>query len=279
MYIKNIWNDLISSVFNPQFYSSITSRRMSSGFKFVFALTFLSALALAIQILVVALPEIRSFSSENYIERAYPENLEVVITDGVAASNVEEPYFIKADFDSMLSKYKNLIAIVTKKDILVSDIKSFDAPVVLTKDSLIVIQDGNETKIIPLSDIKNLVVNKENLNLWAEKIIKWMPLAIFFLVLFGILVVTTIEFLVVICLTVVASFITFLVAKSKNYKITYKQAYLISLYVMGPIIVFKIVLSLLNVNISTWITILIFTVIAILNVGRVANSPLETTSN
>jgi len=252
---------------------------MSSGFKFVFALTFLSALALAIQILVVALPEIRSFSSENYIERAYPENLEVVITDGVAASNVEEPYFIKADFDSMLSKYKNLIAIVTKKDILVSDIKSFDAPVVLTKDSLIVIQDGNETKIIPLSDIKNLVVNKENLNLWAEKIIKWMPLAIFFLVLFGILVVTTIEFLVVICLTVVASFITFLVAKSKNYKITYKQAYLISLYVMGPIIVFKIVLSLLNVNISTWITILIFTVIAILNVGRVANSPLETTSN
>jgi hypothetical protein len=267
--LKAFWNNLRNSFYNPGFYSSIPQGKLSSGLKFVLFLTFLSIIIVTIKFFVIGIPEVRKIRHNDFVEKTYPEGLVITIKEGLVSTNVKEPYVVASESKSSMDDPENLVVIDTNPEISLNTINSYNSLAVLTYDSLVLHQAGRETRIISLSRVKDLVIDKESTQVFVDKLIKFLPLAVLIGSIFGIPIIVLFCFFASIIPLILLALIPLLVARIKGWKIGYKDAFKISLYTLGPVIVVDTLTMILGImTMSVWVTLIIITLISVFNLRK-----------
>lgn len=223
----NFFNKLKDSIYSPKFYSEISKTNTSSALKYFFALV----------VLVVALTLFKSvpqflFELPNQLKSAvasvsetYPKDLEVNIKSGRATSNVKEPYFLS---DKSGGKFA---VIDTKTSYSEEVFNNFGANIWLTSDTVFYKDETGAIKGQSLSQIGDVVINKDFINALVNKVNPWIPY-------FGpILLLITYLFLTFFyTLRLVYAFflalLVLLTAKIMKVTLDYKGAYKVAIYSM-----------------------------------------------
>ncbi|HLP43736.1 MAG TPA: DUF1189 family protein [Candidatus Nanoarchaeia archaeon] len=271
--MKNFFRDVKDSFYNPTFYSNLASRKVSNAILFLLAVTAISIFVLTINIVVQVIPEIKKINPTEFVENVYPEGLEIKIKDGIASSNVEEPYVISnKDIDSHDTSEENLITIYTQKeDISLNEIESLNSLVVLTQTDLVAEKSDGELRIFSLEGVKDFTINKENVSNILNKLLKWLPLFLVLVVVFGWALVTTFSFAATLVILFLLALIPFFVAKLKKQALSYKQSYITALFMMAPVIILETFLTIIfAATLPFWATLLILVLLAWLNIRKVS---------
>jgi hypothetical protein len=268
MNIKNTWNQLKNSFYNPEFYASVPNQSLKKGLKFVFVLTAVSVVVFVLGLLVSIVPDIKSFSGHDFIEKNYPEELVINIKEGVASTNVVEPYYIPSTLEKGKNAQANLVVIDTKTDVSLSEITSYDSFVLLTKDHVVLNQPGRETRILPLKSIKELTVSKETTQALVSKFTEFLPWFVAIATIFGTFIGILFCFVITLINLLWLSLVTLVVGKVRKIKLTYKQAYTVSLYAFAPVVVVDMISMILRMgSLSFWVTLVLFILVLALNLG------------
>ena len=266
--LKTFWAITKDSFYNPDFYSSIPQVKIATGLKFVLLLTFFSTIILATKLLIVGIPEFQKFKNGDFVERMYPSELVVTIENGVVSTNVEVPYTIPFQ-SAQEDEPQNLLVIDTNPEISLNTINSYDSFLVITSDSLVTKESENDTRIIPLNQIDNLVINKDLARDVVGTLMKFLPLIILLVVIVIMPIITLFIFFASIFPLLLLSLIPLIVARVKGWKIGYKDAFKISLYLLGPVIIVDTLAMLLGITaVSFWITLVIMTIVSVLNLRK-----------
>lgn len=94
--MKQLFNAIQNSVYNPQFYRELESKPLRYSLKYYSAFAVLVAIILTIVSsvpLVVNISTAVSGFPQKFFEY-YPDDLEVTVTNGVLSTNVDEPYVL-----------------------------------------------------------------------------------------------------------------------------------------------------------------------------------------
>lgn len=174
--MMDFFKTLQSSVYNPQFYRSISKRGLGSSIGYfllvALLLTIVNGLLLANDLLVTAPRELTKGITDTV--NAYPANLVVEINNGKVSTNAEEPLFVPfpevgTEIDG--KKINNFVVVDTKTAYSAAQFEQYKTLVWLTEDTIFY-QDSNEysQRSIDLSEVNNLKLDRETINYWVEVI-------------------------------------------------------------------------------------------------------------
>jgi len=154
--IKTFARTFVKSLTSPNYYQDVLKAKSSFSFKYLILLLLIINLVLGVRFAVNAfklLPKIDPFLKEAKvaITDLYPEKLIVTIKKQKITTNMKEPYFIGfPEKVGSFGPYKYLLTIDTKGKV---DDYTKDASLFLLTSESLVVPDDNETyKVVPLSE-------------------------------------------------------------------------------------------------------------------------------
>lgn len=160
--MMNFLKTIQDSIYSPKFYKTIAQKsfKQSIGYFLLLALllTIVRLVTLINPLFVEAPKAIQGFA--NQIINCFPKDLEIKVTNGQAAINTKEPYFIS----SCDGKNQKLVVIDTKTPYSVEKFAEYKANAWLTKDALVYKNSSVEMRTYKLTNVKNFKLNKEVLN-------------------------------------------------------------------------------------------------------------------
>jgi hypothetical protein len=223
----NIIQVVLQSIYGPRFYREVRKGSLGSAMKYFFFLGLILMTAYSLYLSVSSVGYINSLLKS--APDMYPGNLEVKIHNGAVKTNAKEPYFIPMPGGS--EEVKNIVVIDTKTAFNQDMFKKYDTLAWLTKDSIFFMDDdGGQVRALDLTEVKDFAVNKNFINGWITKIASYMPLiAVGIFVFFFIFLYIFFMFNLIPILFV--AFIIWLCAKKMAHKLTYKQSYIVGIYV------------------------------------------------
>jgi hypothetical protein len=264
-HIRNFLKKIKDTVYNPSFYQKITHEPTELGIWFLFLINVLSFTVIGIGLLVISIPSVSSFSMSDYIGTHYPDELTITIQDGVVEANIDMPYYIPLDEDEE-GDPANLIVIDTTEGQTFDTISSYDTLAVLTRDSLVFFKSEGETRIFSLEEIKDFTFNKDTAISWGETIMTWTYILIipFALLMIGIVACFVLGWYLLV--SFIYALVPFFAAKLLKKRLTYMNAYKVSLYALVPAILFSTIISLLGLHSLPFLTLGIVSFVAIINI-------------
>jgi len=224
-FFKNIKN----SIYSPSYYNSVITKSFSSSLKYFLLFILFLSLLTTIILSFTTIPKIKSSidTMGKEILRYYPDELEIVIKKGKVSTNVQEPYFIKAP----ISGLENILVINTMVSFSLENFKDYKTACLLTKENLVCYDENQTIKIIPLTNVSDLKLNKSIVSSFLIKIQPFFRLFYPLLILVFFMVIFIISLWRMIYLFFGALLI-WLVAKVRKVDIGYKKSYQIGLYLM-----------------------------------------------
>ena len=267
-FLDNIKN----SIYEPEFYKKLHSKRLSFSFKYFYSLVSVLAVILTAQFSFQAIPGINFFLTGigPEIVNAYPQELVVTIKNGQASSNVAEPYFVRTPENIQLEKYRNipktenLIVIDTKNQFSEESFSKYNALAVLTKASIAFRKDDGRIEIQPLNGIPDLTVDKASVASLVGKLQPFIKFAAPLIVL-ALFIGFMVSFSAKLVYLLFAALLILLIAKVKNYPLTYKKSYQAGLHIITLPLLLGAISTLLNLHIAipffTTILVIIMTAI------------------
>ncbi len=266
--MKTIFATIKSSVYDPSFYRSLLEKPFRFSLQYFFSLIVVLALVCAVIFSISAVPAASSFFNTlgPAIVSYYPEGLEVTFKDGVASSNVEEPFTVALpqelissdEFKRNHRDIKELLVIDTQETFNLETFKSSGALALLNHDTLAYQDDHGVVRIQPLDEVPNTTVTKSLIASFMGKIqpyLKALVGALPFLIFFGMF-----AFFVLTLFTLLfEALLVWGLAKIKKLDIGYVKAYQISLHAVTLSLLVGTVLLLLlpGLNIPFLFTILL----------------------
>lgn len=270
--IKRFWTNLKNSFYNPSFYSSLKNQPLKKGIKFIIALSTLYVILVAASISILILPQLKKISVSDYVDANYPQNLEITIKDGLVKTNVEEPYTIPIPENDKAEGFKNLLTIDTTKDVSLDAVKNSGSVVYLSKDTLIINKSDQELRAISLSKVKDTTLNKDVVKRLGVKFLHYFWLGLPLIILFGVLLGIVFIAASYLLFLVIGAFVPMLIAKFKHQKLTYKEAYKLSLFMVAPVIILDNIATLLNIRSLSFIgMILVLAIVSFVNIKNSKN--------
>lgn len=262
-----------NSIYNPQYYSEVLTKRFSYSLKHYFLFSLCLSLILSAYFFVSFVGEIKMFADniESKITNYYPEELKIEIKDGKASSNVPEPYFLKMPSEMKSEKdpnFQNFLVIDTKGQFSMDKFNSYQTASLLTEDFLVYYNDKKGITIQPLKDIPNFVLDRKNLEFYANKIKPFLKL-IYPLSFIAIFLANLSALLFWLVYLLFAALLVWLAAKIKGMKIGYLNSYKLGIHLLtlGILINFAAKLFHASVPIPFFFTILLI-VLAFLNIKK-----------
>lgn len=235
-----IFSKIQSSVYDPQYYRELANKPFSYSVKYIFSFAFILALLLMVKFSIFTLPQFMSGLDEigSSVVNSYPEELQVVIENGMASTNVNEPYFIKSS--DLLKEVgaeihrntpKNLVVIDTKNKVSVENLQKYDTLFLVTETHFMYQEENGKITVQSLEEIPDVVINKASVNRFVEKYSPYLKFLIPF-VYVGILIFayTYVAFNFIYLLF--ASSLVWLISVLKKTKLGYKESYQISIHLM-----------------------------------------------
>jgi Protein of unknown function (DUF1189) len=162
---------LLRDLFRFSYYRDVLAgTRRFNFFLSILILSLLSVIIPAITIYTQGFVLAQNFETQTrtLIERLVPEELEIRIKDGVASTNVQEPYYITVSPDDFKGTFledkertstydQRLLAIDTKGR--AEDFERYQSAALLTERSFVYYDDGN-IEVQSLREMDDLVLNK-----------------------------------------------------------------------------------------------------------------------
>lgn len=245
-----------ASVYSPAFYKAVLSKPLSWSFKYFFSFILIIAVISTAVFGWRLVPTVNSFLSNlaPTILKYFPNELEVVIKDGQATSNVAEPFLIPFPHElapksvaingQNPDEFVNLLVINTKAGFTDwKEFQGYETMALLSKDAIVFMDKGG-IKIQPLTGIPNTTINKKELTAILEGIKPFMKFAAPLLVLFIFLGVYSVLSFKVVYLLVAALVLWLIAAKFKGLKIGYKKSYQVGLHAVTAALLLETVLQL-----------------------------------
>lgn len=270
---RRFYNDIKNTFYNPEFYKKIPNKGLSHPFWLFVKLSFVSAVvvvAMAVPFAVTFIQDAQKQAQTDY----FPEELEIVIDEGIATTNLtEEPYSITSDiFDSELApeEVETIVVINTKEELTLSDLAGEDAYVFVTRSGF-VFRDQDELRFFNYDRIfeEEVVINKENVESLAVRVVDKLPLFAIVFVLIALIFLTLTSPFAWLIITAILSLITLVINKVRKLGYTYKNVYKLSMYAVIPAFVVDILTDILFglASFSFLLTAAIFTVVLVWNTG------------
>lgn len=269
--IKNFFVDVKNTFYNPKFYTKIKHKDWTAPFFMIIILSLVSSAIL----LVSFAPDLLKFSDEintGEIAQIFPAELEIVVKNGVATSNVEEPYYFgqiaKDDNIKVNGNDDKTYAVVvnTKESITLEEARQFDAYLIIGQNALIG-EENNELKAYFYSDIfqeNEFTLNQDLIASWADKIKIWIKPFFYLIATVGFLFMTVFFSVGWFFLALIFSAATLLIMAIKDRHIKYGQAYKTTLYGLVPVII----VSILVPGNPIWLKLLLFAIVIWVNTEK-----------
>ena len=147
-FIKNTFSTIAGSFYSKELYAQLPRARRA------FWVLALLGFLFSIQAAIFAFFGIQAFLNSGALDKiteVYPQELVVEIKDGIASTNVDEPYYIKMPGAAATST-QYLAVIDTRSNLSIDTVTEYDAVIVLLQKRAIV-DDDEGTKIIDLAQI------------------------------------------------------------------------------------------------------------------------------
>jgi len=233
--VKAFFNIFFKSLLpNPLYYRKLLNTRFLFSFKYFISLIFFLNLILIGNLLIRYSPlKINYWLNQiNLNLSQFPSDLNIVIDKGFLISSYDRPYFF------WLKDNKNRLRLifVIDESAVPEKINQYQSMALLTKTDL-VIKKKQEIHKIPLSSFEQIIINKQIVNVFAQKIsfFKKILYPIYFLVfILLIIIILTSSFFINLIYLSLASMVAFLFLKLKplkpEKKYHFKKIFQISLH-------------------------------------------------
>ena len=229
-----------SSIYDPQYYQGLTKRPFSYSVKYIFSFTFILALLLMIEFSIFTLPQFMSGLNElgSSVVNNYPEELQVVIKDGTASTNVKEPYYIEnpdslkeTEVEIHGNTPKNLVVIDTKNKTSVEDLQKYDTFFLITKTHFMYQEESGKITAQSLVDMPDVVIDKASVSRFVDE---YSPYLKFFIPIayVGILIFVYVYVLFNLVYLLFAALLVWFVSSLKKIELDYKGSYQVSMHLM-----------------------------------------------
>ncbi|MCK9379426.1 MAG: DUF1189 domain-containing protein [Candidatus Moranbacteria bacterium] len=267
-----IFSDIKKSIYSPEYYQELENKPLSSSFGYYFKFSVILSVILSIIFSFVAFFAIKTFTKTLIPEilEKYPQELEIKIQNGVASTNVAEPYFIKipaSDKDKVKDK-ENFLAIDTTSKVGIDDFEKYNTLLLLTKNNLVFEKSNGQVSIQSLDKVGNFTLNKTELAAFfakASPYIKWIFPFLLLGIFIGLMFFSAfrlIYFLFAALLVwIVASIKKIPLGYSKSYQLTLHLATLPTIITFIPFFTFRflfsfiiIILAIINLKTKNEIT-------------------------
>src|SRR3972149_11286110 len=131
----NFSKKIAKSIYGPEYYSKLLQKPFFYSLKYFYLFIFLIALMGAAGLTISTAPKIKSFFNfvSDKVLNQYPQGLEIVVKNGIASSNVEEPYFVPMKDFFENAGTKNLIVIDTKDQFFIENFYAFNTACLLNE--------------------------------------------------------------------------------------------------------------------------------------------------
>jgi hypothetical protein len=247
----------------------------SFGYYVLFSLflAIVSTIVVSLAFIPKFAPGLKKISSE--LITYYPEELTIQIKNGVATTNVKEPYAIKlpGDFTKTPQNYssvnepapENLVVIDTSKktsDVSLGALKEAKTVIFVVGDGLIAAKRPTELQVIPFKDTPDVTINRAFLTNLGEKIRPYLKFIIPVLVFFIFLVSFLAQFGRLVYL-LIAALLIWIVVRLLKIKTDYGRAFQIALHAvtLPAIISLVVVFSGLHIFIFGFTILLLLVVV------------------
>ncbi|PIR89517.1 MAG: hypothetical protein COU07_01290 [Candidatus Harrisonbacteria bacterium CG10_big_fil_rev_8_21_14_0_10_40_38] len=267
---------LKSSIYNPKFYSELR------GKKFSFSILYFTKLALLFALLGTLVFSVTKFPSllrgmNEFVSVAvsnYPAELVLTVKDGSASTNVSEPYFIDFPDDEKffkeneeMSNPKYFAVIDTVNPINLDQFESYDSLMVISKNS-VTVRGSGDVRTYSLSNFPDVVIDRDYLQSWVDKISPWIPLLAILILVVLLLFLFSVPFFYFFDV-LIGAFIVMIISGMRNVKLNYSSAFRMGIHLLTPIIVLDFIFSFSSfLGAKTFIfDLVLFTVFALINIG------------
>ena len=238
--MRLIW-EIRDSIYGPEYYQGLIARPFSYSLKYFLTLAVLVAFIVSVTFLTYIVPVLQSFLTNvgTKVLEYYPSELQITIKNGIASSNVQEPYFVKfpPEFkDSMVENknvpddLENLFVIDTKTTPTIDQFKNYKTLLLLTKDSVVNYDNGKIT-IQPLDKISDFTLDKTKISSFLDKAQPYFKfiypiVAIISFFVFFIGIDANLFYLLF------AALLVWLIARVKKINVGYKKSYQLGLHLI-----------------------------------------------
>jgi len=252
-FFKNIQK----SIYSPKFYQELLTKPFSYSLKYFLPFSLLMALVATTYLSVSALPEINTFlkGAGSAVLGYFPDELEVVIKDGMASTNVPEPYFLKipaelskdlgADMDVRDYGIENFLVIDTQLDeVTLEDFQDYKTILLLSKKT-IMSYDDEQVVIQPLTDIPNFKIDKRVISSLLSKITPYFRFANPLFIISVFVGYFSFIFSAKMFYLSFAALLIWIVTKIIKVDVGYKKAYQLGLHLLTASILYEIIFGLI----------------------------------
>ncbi len=269
----NFLKKVKSSIYDPEFYSSLANKSLGSSIKYFFGLILVVSLISVLVMSIVFVPKVKDFvvSFGNEVVSNYPQNLEVKIDGGVVSTNVAEPYFvkipdsIKGDVqNSELAGYENLVVIDTKSDFNLDRFDSYKTMSLLTKDLFVYRDDRGKITIQQLEGLTNIKINQSVVEYWVNKIKPFVNALPYVLPVLGFIALFIFHIFKLLYLLIPALIIYF-ISKLRKMDLTYKKSYQVALHAMTLPLLVHVLLPFIGVSSVAFLFTAILVIVFLVN--------------
>lgn len=219
------------------------------------------ALVATVYLSVSVLPKVDAFlkNLSPTVLNFFPDELEIVIKDGIASTNVSEPYFLEIPFevpkdveinpDVRGYGIENFLVIDTRSDeATLEEFKSYNTLGLLNRKTLMHYEE-NQVVIRSLTDIPNFKLDKGVIAFFLDKIVPYFRFAGPLFIIFVFVGYFSFIFSAKILYLLFVALLIWIIAKVKKVDIGYKKAYQLGLHLFTASILYEIIFGLI-LNIS-----------------------------
>ncbi len=251
--LVNSFTKIKNSIYSPSFYHQIPKIRLSSTIGYFSLLILLLTLLKTIFISPNILAD-TSAGIEGLVNDAvsmYPKELEVTIQNGVAGTNVQEPFFIPLTNQATVDEveYQNILVIDTQAPFSVNQFNEYRSIAWLTRDAFFFRsnRDRFDIRSFDLTKINNLTINKDVVSSIVDNFkpyIKFIGPILLILIFIGTYLIFLFRLLYILILALIIWGITKLLKK----KLTYGNSVKVGIFAMTLGLIVEIIISVLNIQ-------------------------------
>jgi hypothetical protein len=266
----SFFQNILNSIYAPQFYKSLPKKSLGSAFGYYFLLSLLLTIITVVAAIFPITNGVKEFTDKMIPElvNKYPVNLQISIKNGKVSTNVDEPYFIKLPSQKGEAP-QNLLVIDTKDPFRDDVFEKYNTVAVLTKDHFYY-KDTSKGEIRgnDLKNVEDFTLNKTVITNFLKHISPYFIFITPFILLFmflGLYLAYTVGLIHV----AIVALLLFLLLKVVKPSLSYKESFKATLFgiTLGLILeaLFSITGSLIHFHGFPFMTTIVTLAIIILN--------------
>lgn len=276
---------------SPLYYKEILKAPFSFSLKFFIFYFFLFSIITTLFVSINFLSKTQSYirNLPAMLIEAYPEELELKIRNGEVSTNVKEPFKITVkEVEKVFEENKDNVLGAKEEDVenilvidtsgTMEDFEKYNTAVLITKKNIMYISDQGRHESIPLSEVGDVTINRNMVEMFVGKAAPLLNLVFPGLVLF--VFIGTFSFLPFANMVYLLFFalVLWIIAKLMKYVLSFRKAYQMGLHLVVITTTLFGLLSLIKVNVTfPFLQTIILSVLSIVILNKIkGNETAET---